>query len=236
MKLCQEVESFLLLLAATRIPESVIRETLDIRHKTYAKFDIGREKVDAFGFVHIATDEGRCDDALLTLERPKKLVCKLGCSVSHTERRAPRAILGLHHFIASVLNPMNERLPLLTTLFRSAGDVALRDERYDGDTRVTTHNRDGCLLRISPGDASQEARGADDVKGSDAEELARIEGAGFLEDGGNDGDCGVDGIGDNEDERIGGGTGDGGGKIANDACVGLKGCTRTWLGKFLRKE
>ena len=91
---------------------------------------------------------------------------------------------------------------------------------------MATDNSDGCLERVRSSDASEEARGADDVEGCDTEKLAGVKGAGFFEDGGNDRDSRVYGVGDDKDMSSGGDAGDGGGKVANNACVGLGGCKR----------
>lgn len=44
----------------------------------------------------------------------------------------------------------------------------------------------------------------------------------FLENLSDDGDSRVDGVGDNEDKRLGARLGDTGGKVANDASVDLE--------------
>ena len=89
---------------------------------------------------------------------------------------------------------MDESLPWLAALSHGTSNVGLRDERDDGDARVTTHYGDGCRLWVGAGDSSKETRSTDNVKCGDSEEPARVEGASILEDGGNDWHCGVDGV------------------------------------------
>jgi hypothetical protein len=48
-----------------------------------------------------------------------------------------------------------------------------------------------------------------------------VENAMFLEDLGDDGDCGVDGVGDDKDECLGSRRGDTNGQVMYDACVDL---------------
>lgn len=43
----------------------------------------------------------------------------------------------------------------------------------------------------------------------------------FLEDLGDDGDCGIDGVGDNKDECLGSRRGDTSGQVMNDASIDL---------------
>lgn len=72
----------------------------------------------------------------------------------------------------------------------------MREERKDGDTGVSTHNRDGDCWR--KGKVVQyfgnESRGADNIEGGNTKESLRIENAGLLENLGKDRDGRVDGI------------------------------------------
>lgn len=63
------------------------------------------------------------------------------------------------------------------------------EERNDGDTGVATNNgNDGGLGSRARNEAGGELRSADDVKSGDTEEPLGVEGAGLLEDGGNNWD------------------------------------------------
>lgn len=65
---------------------------------------------------------------------------------------------------------------------------------------MTSDDRDGGLRRIlCAGDVLDESLGTHDVKRGDAEQLLRVEFAVLGEDLGGDRDCGVDGVGDDED-------------------------------------
>lgn len=83
----------------------------------------------------------------------------------------------------------------------------------DGDSGV----RGGGLSN-----ASEEACGTDDVEGGDTKEARGIEDTGLFEGGGDDGDGGVDGVGDDEDACGRGNAGNGGRQVTNDRGVGLR--------------
>jgi len=84
---------------------------------------------------------------------------------------------------------------------------------YDGD--VLVGGIGALVLR-------DEAAGAHDVEGGDAEEALGVVDAGGFEDFGADGDGGVDGVGDDEDVGVGGGGGDGFGEVADYGGVGVE--------------
>lgn len=70
--------------------------------------------------------------------------------------------------------------------------VGLREEGHDGDAGVAADDGDGFVGGIRGVDLCEEARGADDVEGRDAEEAFRVVDAFGFEDFGADGDGGVD--------------------------------------------
>ena len=73
---------------------------------------------------------------------------------------------------------------------------------------MATDDRDGELLGLSlASDASDEGLGADDVEGGDAEQALGVEDVLGLEHLGGDGDGRVDGVGDDQDEGLGGNLG-----------------------------
>ena len=80
---------------------------------------------------------------------------------------------------------------------------------------------DLAFVGVGAGDFGEEACGADDVEGGDAEDAAGVVDTSLLQDLGDDGDGGVDGVGDDEEVSLGGDTGNSSGKVANDGGVGL---------------
>lgn len=70
---------------------------------------------------------------------------------------------------------------------------------------MTTNDGDGQLLGVSPAsDLGNEGLGTDDVEGGDTKETLGVEDALGLEDLSSDRDGRVDGVGDDEDEGLGG--------------------------------
>ena len=70
--------------------------------------------------------------------------------------------------------------------------VGLREERNNGDTRVTTDDGDELLGGVGVLDLRDEAGSTDDVEGGDTEDALGVVDVPGLEDLGNDGDGGVD--------------------------------------------
>jgi hypothetical protein len=89
-----------------------------------------------------------------------------------------------------------------------------------GATVATDDSHDG-VIGGSTSDRSQEACSTDNVKGSDTEDAAGVEDTSLFEGPGNDGDGGVDGVGDDKDVSIGSNTGDSRSKVADNGGVGL---------------
>lgn len=91
---------------------------------------------------------------------------------------------------------------------------------------MATHDGHYGLFRVESGrggrgGGGEETRGADDVEGRYAENAGGVEDTGFFERAGDDGYGRVDGVRDDEDVRLGGDAGDGGGEVADDGGVGL---------------
>jgi hypothetical protein len=79
----------------------------------------------------------------------------------------------------------------------------LRQERDDGDARVTTDNSDLDILGVRALDLRDETRGTDDIKGGDTIETLGVEDTSLLQGLGKDGDSGVDRVGDDEEVSVG---------------------------------
>lgn len=190
------------------------------RRKTYAELDVGSEEVNTLVGEEGALNESGGDDTLLAVQTAEEGVGELGTGVSHRQGRASSTILGLDDLVTTELDAVNE---LSVDLARDGLAVGiLGEEGDDGRAAVATDDGDGSLRGLDSGDTGEEAGGTDDIEGGDAEEVAGLEDASLFESSGNDGDGGVDGVGDDEDVSIWRHAADGGGEVTNDGCVGLK--------------
>lgn len=107
------------------------------------------------------------------------------------------------------------------------GDVhsrlSLAEQGNDGGSRVAANDGDVELGGDAlAGDAGNEGLGADDVEGGDTEEPLGVKHASTLEHLGGNGDGGVDGVGDDEDECLGAVLGDALDEALDDAGVDLE--------------
>lgn len=98
----------------------------------------------------------------------------------------------------------------------------MREQRDNGDTRVTTGNGDLGILGVDTGNRANKARGTDHVEGGNTIYLFGVKLASFLEDLGDNGDGRVDGVGDDEDVGIWCSLCNCLGKVSDDGCIGLQ--------------
>lgn len=103
------------------------------------------------------------------------------------------------------------------------GGEGLAEERDDGLARVTTNDRDlglrGVLLaRVLPG----EGLGANNVQGGHTKETLRVKDASVFEHLSGNGDSRVDGVGDDQNEGLGGELGNALDEIPDNAGVDLE--------------
>lgn len=97
------------------------------------------------------------------------------------------------------------------------------EEGNDGLARVTANDGDGGGVWLAvAGDLSNEGLSTNNVEGGDTEELGRVKDTSSLEDLSGDWDGRVDGIGDDEDERLGGILGDALDETLDDASVDVE--------------
>jgi len=87
-------------------------------------------------------------------------------------------------------------------LFLGELNTGLREERDNSDTRVTTNNGDLDILGVEVLNLSNEARGTDNIKGSNTIETLGVEDTSLLQGLGKDGDSGVDRVGDDEEVSV----------------------------------
>lgn len=140
-------------------------------------------------------------------------------TVTHGEGGGTGTGLGLHNLVTTKLDPVDKGLVSLTVDVLALG--GLREERDDGDTRVTTDNGDLDVLRVLALDLTEESGSSDNVKGGDTKDPLLVKDALLLQDLGEDGDGGVDGVRDDTDESLGAVLGTGLGEVTDDRCVGV---------------
>lgn len=123
--------------------------------------------------------------------------------IGHGEGGRASTILGLHDFITTELNTVDESIVLVVRDGDGGGDLA--EEGNDCLARVTANDRDGQLLGLGlAGNLSNEGLGTDDIEGGDTKEALGVEDTLALENLGGDGDSRVDGVRDDKDEGLGG--------------------------------
>ena len=87
---------------------------------------------------------------------------------------------------------------------------------------MSSDNSDFSILGVGTSDGGEESGSADDVESGYSEETFWVEDVCFFENFSDDGDGGVDGVGDDEDVGIGCDATDGGGEVADDGSVGVE--------------
>ena len=100
--------------------------------------------------------------------------------------------------------------------------AALRKERDDGHTAMTTDNRDLLIGGVSALDLADEAGSADNIESGDTEKAAGVVDTLVLEDLGADGDGRVDRVADDEDVGIWARLSAGLSEVADDGGVGVE--------------
>lgn len=166
-----------------------LADRVDLLNTVGAELDLGRKELHALVLVQRAVDEGRLNNARLALRSLEQALSEASTSHSHGEGSRTSTILGLDHLITTELDAVDQVVELL------AGDIGvprLGDQRNDGDAGVATDDGDVLVGRVGFLDLGDEAGGADNVKGSDAEETLGVVDALALEYLGNDGNGGVD--------------------------------------------
>lgn len=141
--------------------------------------------------------------------------------IGHGESSGTGTILGLDDLVTTKLHTVDQSVVLV------AGDVdggvGLAEERQDGLARVAADNGDGQLLGLGLADnLGHKGLGTDNVERGDAKEALGVKDLLGLEDLGRDGDGGVDGVGDDEDEGLGGHLGNGLNQALDDAGVDVE--------------
>lgn len=193
--------------------------------------------------VGFQVDVGRSDDTSLTGEcSSENLAGELGTSLSHRQSGGSSTSLGFNDFVTTELNSVHEGVPLGLVgqdRLRNSG-LRLRQQGQDGVTGVTTDDGDNVFGSLGglADDGRDKGRSSQAVQGGDTEQPVRqkvsdsshdcntnallgVEDALLLEYFGKDGDGRVDGVRDDQDERLGGGLRDGLGESGADTSVDL---------------
>ena len=98
----------------------------------------------------------------------------------------------------------------------------LTEEGNDRGTGMTTDDGNLAVVGVRASDLTEEASSTDNIKGGDTENAAGVVDTGLLQRLRDNGDGGVDGVGDDEEVRLRRDTGDGGGEVADNRRVGLR--------------
>jgi hypothetical protein len=121
--------------------------------------------------------------------------------------------------VTTKLNSVNQSLVLLARDILALRSLA--QEGDNGDTRVTTDDGDLDILGVGVLDLTQESRSSNNVEGGNSEQSLLVKDTSLLEDLGEDGDGGVDRVGDDQDVSLGCVLGNGLGKVSDDRGVGV---------------
>jgi len=148
-------------------------------------------------------DVAGLNKALGALGGLEKLLGKAVASIGHGQSSGASAVLSLDDLITTELDAVDESIVLVIRNGDGRSDLA--EERNNGLAGVATDDGDGELLRVAlANNLSDEGLGADNVEGGDTEETARVEDSLALQNLGRDGDSRVDGVGNDQDEGLGG--------------------------------
>lgn len=147
---------------------------------------------------------------------------ELESGVGHGEGGRASTLLGLDDLITTKLDALDKGISGLVVLW-GEGWGGQAQEWDDGLARVAADDGDGDGGGVGlSGDGGDKGGGTDDIEGGDAKELLGVKDVVLLENLGGDWDGGVDGVGDDEDEGLGGELGDAGDQVTDDTGVDLE--------------
>lgn len=162
---------------------------VDLLHAILAQLDLAGEEIHALVLVQRAVHERRLHHALLSLRGLQQALGEACSRHRHRQSRGPGTVLGLDDLVPAELDAVDE---VIEGFAGEVGVVGLREEGHDGDAGVATDDGDGLVGGIGVLDLGEEAGGADDVEGGDAEKAFGIIDALGLENFGADGNGRVD--------------------------------------------
>ena len=142
-------------------------------------------------------------------------------SIGHGQSGGTSTVLGLDNLVTTELNSVHESIVLVVRDLN--GRRGLADEGDNGLARVSTNDGDVQLLGVGlANNLSDEGLSTNDVESGDTKETLRVEDALGLENLGSNGNGRVDGVGDDEDESLGGNLGSDLDETLNDASIDVK--------------
>lgn len=162
---------------------------VDLLNTVGAELDAGSEEVDTLVLVQRGVDEGGLNDTLLALGGAEERLGETGTGHGHGEGGGTGTVLGLDNLVTTELDAVDKGI---AGLAGDGGVVGLRKQGDDGHTGVATNDGDSLTGGVGVLDLRDEARGTDDVKGSDTEQTLGVVDVAGLVDLGDDGDGGVD--------------------------------------------
>lgn len=212
---------------------------MDLLDTVGAELDAGGEEVDALVLEQRGVDEGGLNDALLALGSTEEGLSEAGTGHGHGEGGGASTVLGLDDLVTTELDAVDQGI---AGLAGDGGVARLRQQRNNGDTRVTTDNGDLLGGGVGVLDLGDEARGTDNVQGGDTKQTLGVVDTLGLVDLGDNGDGRVDlqtgsemtyrdsfswcswtyRVGDDQDVGLGGSIGSSLGEVADDGGVGVE--------------
>lgn len=190
---------------------------MDLLNTLGAELDLRAEELNTLVLVERRLDESGLLDTLLALDGAEDGVSHAGTSHGHGESGRASTVLGLDNLVTTELDTLDE-----LSVGGEVGVVGLREERDDGDTGVATNDGDVLVLGVGALDLGNESGGTDNVEGGDTEEGLGVVDTGSLVNLLDDGDGGVDGVGDDQELGLGGSLSGGLGEVADDRGVGVE--------------
>ena len=94
---------------------SQLANRVDLLNTIWAKLDIGSEEVNTLVLVQRAVDKGRLDDASLALSSLEQALSEASTGHGHGQSRRACTILGLHDFVTTELDAVDQAVELLAT-------------------------------------------------------------------------------------------------------------------------
>ncbi|KAF4664152.1 hypothetical protein FOZ61_001082 [Perkinsus olseni] len=155
--------------------------------------------------------------SLLAVHATENNISELGSGVSHGEGGRSGTGLGVDNIGTGVLDVVVQSGKSGHIEVSLGGGV--REPGHDGDTSVTTNNRDGDLVDVGLHLLGDEGLGPDGIQKRDTEELLGVEDTGLLVDLSAGGNNGVNGVGDDAHGSVGGVLGAVLGETLGDASV-----------------
>lgn len=177
----------------------------------------------------VRANVGALDDVLLALDGADEGNGEASSGISHRESRRSGSSLGLDDLSSSLLNALCECFDLLRREIH--GWIALRQQRHDGDARVSADDWQVHFMWVATESLSDKSVSTDDIQCGNAEHSTRVQHAGLGESLAGDRNCRVHRVRDDADECFRAGFGAGGCQVAHNRCIGVEEivASHSWL-------